>query len=104
MRILDVPTTSVTEVKKNPNKIFEQAKKAQTGVYVFNRNVVSGVMLSQEQYETLNHRIDLLEEKILNYEVAMRLNNHDVKTYSDFQVRGSVANNPIVIDDHDGWE
>lgn len=104
MRILDVPTTSVTEVKKNPNKIFEQAKKEKTGVYVFNRNDVSGVMLSQEQYESLNQRIELLEEKILNYEVAMRLNQEDVKTYSDFEVRGSVANDPIIIDDNDGWE
>ena len=104
MRILDVPTTSVTEVKKNPNKIFDHARKQKTGVYVFNRNDVSGVMLSQEQYESLNQRIDLLEEKILDYEVSMRLNKQDINTYSDIEVRGDIANEPIIIDENDGWE
>lgn len=104
MRILNVPTTSITEVKKNPNKIFDQAKKEKTGVYVFNHNDVSGVMLSKDQYEALNQRIDLLEEKIFDYEAAIRISKKDVKTYSDIEVRGHVALEPIIIDDHDRWE
>ncbi|OJG90882.1 hypothetical protein RV16_GL001130 [Enterococcus saccharolyticus] len=33
--------------------VFSQAREAGTAVYVFNREKVAGVMLTQEQYETL---------------------------------------------------
>lgn len=53
LKKLEVPTTSITEVKKSPMDVFQQAREAGTGVYVFNREKVAGVMLTQEQYETL---------------------------------------------------
>lgn len=53
LKKLDVPTTSITEVKKSPMDVFQQAREAGTAVYVFNREKVAGVMLTQEQYETL---------------------------------------------------
>lgn len=53
LKKLDVPTTSITEVKKSPMDVFEQAREAGTAVYVFNREKVAGVMLTQEQYENL---------------------------------------------------
>ncbi|MGI6156070.1 MAG: type II toxin-antitoxin system Phd/YefM family antitoxin, partial [Enterococcus lemanii] len=53
LKKLEVPTTSITEVKKSPMDVFQQAREARTGVYVFNREKVAGVMLTQEQYETL---------------------------------------------------
>ncbi len=53
LKKLEVPTTSITEVKKSPMDVFKQAREAGTGVYVFNREKVAGVMLTQEQYETL---------------------------------------------------
>lgn len=53
LKKLEVPTTSITEVKKSPMDVFKQAREVGTGVYVFNREKVAGVMLTQEQYETL---------------------------------------------------
>lgn len=53
LKKIEVPTSSITEVKKSPMDVFNQAREAQTGVYVFNREKIAGVMLTQEQYETL---------------------------------------------------
>lgn len=53
LKKLEVPTTSITEVKKSPMDVFQQARDAQTAVYVFNREKIAGVMLTQEQYEQL---------------------------------------------------
>ena len=53
LKKLEVPTTSITEVKKSPMDVFNQAREAGTAVYVFNREKVAGVMLTQEQYENL---------------------------------------------------
>lgn len=53
LKKLEVPTTSITEVKKSPMDVFNQAREAGTAVYVFNREKIAGVMLTQEQYETL---------------------------------------------------
>lgn len=53
LKKLEVPTTSITEVKKSPMDVFSQAREAGTAMYVFNREKVAGVMLTQEQYETL---------------------------------------------------
>lgn len=58
LKKLEVPTTSITEVKKSPMDVFNQAREAGTAVYVFNREKVAGVMLTQEQYETLLQELD----------------------------------------------
>lgn len=44
---------SITDVKQSPMTIFEMAKETNAGIYIYNRNKVSGVMLSAEQYEAL---------------------------------------------------
>ncbi|WP_348922841.1 type II toxin-antitoxin system Phd/YefM family antitoxin [Enterococcus rotai] len=44
---------SVTDVKQSPMTIFETAKETNSGVYIYNRKKVAGVMLSVEQYESL---------------------------------------------------
>ncbi|MBO0439748.1 type II toxin-antitoxin system Phd/YefM family antitoxin [Candidatus Enterococcus ikei] len=44
---------SVTDLKQSPMTIFETAKKKNTGVYIYNRKKVAGVILSVEQYEDL---------------------------------------------------
>ncbi|KAF1301386.1 MULTISPECIES: prevent-host-death protein [Enterococcus] len=66
LKKLEVPTTSITEVKKSPMDVFNQAREAGTAVYVFNREKVAGVMLTQEQYETLlqelNNRPEVEDE------------------------------------------
>ncbi|HIY56995.1 MAG TPA: type II toxin-antitoxin system Phd/YefM family antitoxin [Candidatus Tetragenococcus pullicola] len=62
LKKLEVPTTSITDVKKSPMDVFQQARQAGTAVYVFNREKVAGVMLTQEQYETLVQELDDLRE------------------------------------------
>ncbi|MDT2756133.1 type II toxin-antitoxin system Phd/YefM family antitoxin [Enterococcus asini] len=68
LKKLEVPTTSITEVKKSPMDVFEQARQAGTGVYVFNREKVAGIMLTQEQYENLlqelHNRTTVPEERV----------------------------------------
>ncbi|EOL43310.1 hypothetical protein [Enterococcus caccae] len=44
---------SITDVKQSPMTIFETAKATNSGVYIYNRKKVAGVMLSAEQYEML---------------------------------------------------
>lgn len=55
---LEVPTASITDVKKSPTELFKIAEEQNTGVYVFNRDKVAGVMISQSQYETLVSALD----------------------------------------------
>lgn len=64
LKKLEVPTTSITEVKKSPMDVFQQARDAGTGVYVFNREKIAGVMLTQEQYETLLQELEESRQKI----------------------------------------
>ena len=54
---LEVPTASITDVKKSPTEVFKIAEQTQTGVYIFNREKVAGVMISQSQYETLGGQL-----------------------------------------------
>lgn len=53
LKKLEVPTSSITDVKKSPMDVFNQAREAGTAVYIFNREKIAGVMLTQEQYEKL---------------------------------------------------
>ena len=64
LKKLEVPTTSITEVKKSPMDVFQQARDARTGVYVFNREKIAGVMLTQEQYKTLLQELEESRQKI----------------------------------------
>ncbi|MBV7389313.1 type II toxin-antitoxin system Phd/YefM family antitoxin [Enterococcus alishanensis] len=63
LKKLDVPTSSITDVKKSPMDVFGQARKAGTGVYVFNREKVAGIMLTQEQYEELLEELSEFRDK-----------------------------------------
>ncbi|MBO0481724.1 type II toxin-antitoxin system Phd/YefM family antitoxin [Candidatus Enterococcus courvalinii] len=63
LKKLEVPTSSITEVKRSPMDVFAQAREAGTGVYIFNREKVAGVMLTQEQYEALVQELDDLREQ-----------------------------------------
>ena len=103
-KILDVPTTSISEVKKSPTIVFKKAKEENTPVYVFNRGAVAGVMLTQEQYESLTNEIEALQERVLNLEVEKRLAIKDLDLYSDEEVRGANADQFVTVDENDGWE
>lgn len=64
LKKLEVPTSSITEVKRSPMDVFDQARKAETGVYIFNREKVAGVMLTREQYETLLQELATLRQLV----------------------------------------
>ena len=104
MRTLDIPTTSISDVKRSPMEAFQRADCEAAGVYVFNREKVAGVMLTQQQYESLNKEIEELYSRLDDLTVEMRLSNKNVRTYSDSEVRGARVNPPSTIDEMDGWE
>ncbi|WP_442861668.1 type II toxin-antitoxin system Phd/YefM family antitoxin [Carnobacterium sp. CS13] len=104
MKILDIPTSSISEVKRSPMEIFQRADKEAAGVYVFNREKVAGVMLTQNQYESLNKEVDGLYDQIADLITEKRLLNEKVATFSDSEVRGEIANERPIIDEDDGWE
>lgn len=60
---LEVPTSSITEVKRSPMEVFEMARKQGTGVYIFNREKVAGVMLTKELYENLVEELETLKSQ-----------------------------------------
>lgn len=100
-KVLDVPTTSITELKKAPMAIIDLAKESNTGVYVLNRNEVAGVVLSEHQYKAINKENDQLHEEILLLETALRLSKTDIVTFTDKEVRASYD---VEIDENDGWD
>ena len=104
MDTMNVPTMSISEVKKSPSKAFSLARDANNGVYVFNHGTVSGVMLASEQYEGLLERLERYEEELLLIEVERRLRNKSVKTYTDEEVRGKTARTQRLNNEDDGWE
>jgi len=103
MRTLNVPTSDMTEIKRSAKTVFKKAEDEKTGVYVFNRNKPAGVVLSVTEYENMVHRLDQLQEELINKEAEKRLNESH-QLYSDFEVRGEVANQIPEIDENDGWE
>jgi DNA-damage-inducible protein J len=86
MHISDVPTASITDVKKSPARVFDLAAEEQNAVYVFNRGSVSGVMLTQGQFEGFVRRIEELEDRLLDAEAARRLADTSIRTYTDAEV------------------
>lgn len=104
MKILDIPTSSISEVKRSPMEIFQKADKEAAGVYIFNREKVAGVMLTQKQYESLNKEVDGLYDQIADLIAEKRLLNENILTFSDSDVRGSIVNEEPTIDEEDGWE
>lgn len=103
MRILDIPTTSISDVKRSPMRAFQTADREEAGVYVFNREKVAGVMLTQEQYESLNKEIEDLYSQLDDLMVEKRLLAKTVQTFSDTEVRGEIATHSPILDEEDGW-
>jgi antitoxin StbD len=103
LKILDVPTSNISELKKDPNNLFEKAKKAKTGVYIFNRNTPAGIVMSIPDYEHMVREIEALQEKLFDAEAAARLKSNS-KVYTDKEVRGAAAHDDTPLDEDDGWE
>ncbi|WP_411842881.1 hypothetical protein [Salinicoccus sp. HZC-1] len=104
MKTIDVPIKSISDVKRSPMNIFKEADEKQNGVYIFNRDSIAGVMLTQKQYEDMSNEIELLYDKIDELVALQRINDDTPQTYSDYEVRGEAANAPVIIDENDGWE
>jgi hypothetical protein len=104
MHTLDVPTASITDVKKSPARIFSRAAEAGNAVYVFNRGTVSGVMLTQEQFEGFVRHIEALEDRLAESEAALRIADTATRTYTDAEVRGKRFDSPPCLDANDGWQ
>ena len=103
MKVLDIEYTNLTDMKKSPSKAFEKAKETNTGVYVFRNSKPYGVVLTREQYEELNKKIESLQDKIDELTISKRLTDPDVKIYTEKEVLGDRLDN-ITYDDDDGWE
>jgi len=104
MQTLTLPTASISDVKKWPGKVFDLAAETHNAVYIFNRGTVSGVMLTREQFESLNQHIEDLEDRLLDAEAAKRLSSKKTKVYTDTGVRGSLAKETPTLDKYDGWQ
>lgn len=104
LKIIQNKTVSISDVKRSPTDVFREAKESNAGVYVFNRGEIAGVMLTQEQYNGLNEELSVLYERIIEMEAAQRLSKEKVKTLTDLEVRGAIAEEMPVIDENDGWE
>lgn len=104
MRILGIPTTSISNIKRSPMEAFQKADQEAAGVYVFNREKVAGVMLTQKQYEYLNREVEELYNQLADLMAEKRLLTENIPTFSDLEVRGAIATESTAIDEEDGWE
>jgi hypothetical protein len=104
-RILNTPKSTISDVKKSPMDVFRRASKEDQGVYILNRKKIIGVMLTQNQYESLTKENDYLHDKIVELIAEKRLLNKKPAVFSDIDVRGkAIANKEPVIDKTDNFE
>jgi len=104
-KILDIPTATISDVKKSPINIFKRAYKEGKGVYILNRKKIEGVMLTQKKYESLIEENNYLNDKIIELVAEIRLLNKDVTIFSDLEVRGGkIVNKESLIDKTDEFE
>lgn len=64
MKVLNVPHESISEHKKSPMRTFEKARDEGSGVYIFNKSEVAGVVITQEQYEEMVNQVQDYEKEI----------------------------------------
>lgn len=93
---INVPLTSISDMKKAPMKVFSMSKDSQSAVYILNKNKEVGVVLDIEEY---NKMIDFIEqaysiideaaENIYQEQIIDRLKNDDGIRYSNSEVLGS---------------
>jgi len=98
--------SSIATVKKAPMTVFKVSEELEQGIYIFNRDKVVGVIVSQEEYEGLYHLIEELESKVLYAEAVTRLEEFekDPVTYSDKEVRGGRSKVNLYDSTDDEWE
>lgn len=104
MKLLDRNLmTSVSDLKRSPRDVIEQAKKAGSGVYVLNRNKPEAVVLTVADYERLVTQVEELSDQLDAELVKERIaHTKPGDLLTDEQVRGKVPLEPV--DPDDGWE
>lgn len=102
MKAMNVPIASITDLKKAPMEIIQQAEKEKNGVYILNHNKNVGVIMTAEQYEAIIRRIEELEDENT---VLPRLMNENRVVLSDEEVRGKKTVQKVTPkqEDDDGW-
>ncbi|MCI1289998.1 MAG: type II toxin-antitoxin system Phd/YefM family antitoxin [Lactobacillus sp.] len=107
MQALNVPVTNMTALKVSPAKVIKQAEKAQNGVYIFNRDHPTAVLMTAQDYEKMIQKIDELEDQLLDLQVereAIKRLGQPHQTYSEKEVFGKNGLNDISLENDDGWE
>lgn len=105
MKILDVPTTNMSDLKKSPKKVIEEVKDQKTGVYVFNHDKPTAVILDVDDYEALINRYEEMEEKLADLELATKLPELKKETSRPAsEVIGEKLLADINESDDDEWE
>lgn len=109
LKTLDVPHSNLTDLKKSPTDLFNKAKEAKSGVYIFNRNTPAGVVMSVDDYENMVKKVNELKDELLDAQVeaqAVKRLATSTITHSDAEVRGEAKANEktAILDDDDGWE
>lgn len=107
MQALNVPVTNMTALKVSPAKVIKQAAKAQNGVYIFNRDHPTAVLMTAQDYEKMIQKIDELEDQLLDLQVekdALKRIYEPHKTYSEEEVFGKNGLSDVTPEDDDGWE
>ncbi|WP_125583431.1 type II toxin-antitoxin system Phd/YefM family antitoxin [Levilactobacillus cerevisiae] len=110
MRTMKVPVSSLAELKQSPVKLFEEAERERTGVYIFNHDQPVGVVLGVADYEALVNENAALQDQLFELEqdelVAQRLDKQEREhqpLVPDQVVRGTSIDNTMPLTDNDGW-
>lgn len=102
----NTPTTSITELKKNPMTILEQSKELSEAIYLLNRNRLVVVVMEKERNEAMQNLIEALEDKLLEVEALKRVKEIDegkTTLIPDKEVRSEESRN-VKWSLNDGWE
>lgn len=103
LQTLDAPLTTISELKKSPRKIIDEAAELETGVYVLNQSKPEAVIMPVEEYEHMVKENRHLNEQLVNYAVQQRISDQNPTLLSDRETRGNAADKPPVVDPNDGW-
>ncbi|WEV41000.1 hypothetical protein OZX56_02775 [Lactobacillus sp. ESL0684] len=92
---INVPLTSISEIKKAPMTAFSLSKKTQEPVYVLNNNKEVGVVLDIDQYNSIvdfiekaQAIIDNVAEDAYQEKIEQRINSDKDSNLSNEEVLG----------------
>lgn len=92
---INVPLTSISDIKKAPMKAFSISKENHTAVYVLNNNKEVGVIIDIDEYnkmiefiESSYALIDDFNEQKYQEKIKLRLDQDDGHRYTNEEVIG----------------